>query len=56
MQSTMSLHEEMKRNDKMFIFGEDIADSKGGVLLQPKDLSTAFGTERVFNSPSLKRA
>ena len=46
-----ALHEEMKRNDKMFIFGEDIADKKGGVFTATKGLSTAFGNERVFNSP-----
>jgi len=46
-----ALHEEMKRNDKMYIFGEDIADRKGGVFTATKGLSTAFGEERVFNSP-----
>ncbi|MGB5849466.1 MAG: dehydrogenase E1 component subunit alpha/beta [Ignavibacteriaceae bacterium] len=46
-----ALHEEMKRNDKMFIFGEDIADRKGGVFTATKGLSTSFGDERVFNSP-----
>ncbi|MBM2815155.1 MAG: bkdA [Ignavibacteria bacterium] len=46
-----ALHEEMKRNDKMLIFGEDIADPKGGVFTTTKGLSTAFGQERVFNSP-----
>lgn len=46
-----ALHEEMARNDKMFIFGEDIADGKGGVFTATKGLSTKFGKERVFNSP-----
>ncbi len=46
-----ALNEEMKRNDKMFIFGEDIADGKGGVFTATKGLSTKFGNERVFNSP-----
>jgi 2-oxoisovalerate dehydrogenase E1 component len=46
-----ALHEEMARNDKMFIFGEDIADGKGGVFTATKGLSTKFGNERVFNSP-----
>jgi 2-oxoisovalerate dehydrogenase E1 component len=46
-----AMHEEMKRNDKMYIFGEDIADRKGGVFTATKGLSTAFGEERVFNSP-----
>lgn len=46
-----ALHEEMKFNPKMLIFGEDIADPKGGVFTATKGLSTAFGTDRVFNSP-----
>ncbi len=46
-----ALHEEMAKNDKMFIFGEDIADGKGGVFTATKGLSTKFGEERVFNSP-----
>ncbi|GAB4290657.1 MAG: dehydrogenase E1 component subunit alpha/beta [Ignavibacteriaceae bacterium] len=46
-----ALHEEMELNDKMYIFGEDIADPKGGVFTATKGLSTKFGIERVFNSP-----
>ena len=46
-----ALHEEMKYNPKMLIFGEDIADPKGGVFTATKGLSTSFGEERVFNSP-----
>lgn len=46
-----ALHEEMARNDKMFVFGEDIADGKGGVFTATKGLSTKFGNDRVFNSP-----
>jgi 2-oxoisovalerate dehydrogenase E1 component len=46
-----ALHEEMKRNDKMYIFGEDVADKKGGVFTATKGLSTTFGEKRVFNSP-----
>ena len=46
-----ALHEEMKRNKEMYIFGEDIADRKGGVFTATKGLSTNFGDERVFNSP-----
>jgi len=45
------LHEEMKRNKDMYIFGEDIADLKGGVFTATKGLSTNFGDDRVFNSP-----
>lgn len=46
-----ALHEEMSFNDKMYIFGEDIADGKGGVFTATKGLSTKFGNDRVFNSP-----
>jgi len=45
------LHEEMERNPKMLVFGEDIEDMKGGVFTATKGLSTKFGRERVFNSP-----
>src|SRR3972149_2008201 len=37
-----ALHEEMEKNDEMFIFGEDIADGKGGGLMATKGLSTNF--------------
>ena len=46
-----ALHEEMKENDTIYIFGEDIADGKGGVFTATKGLSTKYGSERVFNSP-----
>ncbi len=46
-----ALHEEMERNPNMIIYGEDIADGKGGVFTATKGLSTKFGDERVFNSP-----
>jgi 2-oxoisovalerate dehydrogenase E1 component len=35
----------------MVIFGQDIADPKGGVFTATKGLSDEFGKERVFNSP-----
>lgn len=46
-----ALHEEMKLNDKIYIFGEDVADRKGGVFTSTKGLSTKFSEERAFNSP-----
>lgn len=46
-----ALHEEMERDPKMLVFGEDIADGKGGVFTATKGLSTKFGKERAFNSP-----
>ncbi|MGB9664330.1 MAG: alpha-ketoacid dehydrogenase subunit alpha/beta [Ignavibacteria bacterium] len=46
-----ALKEEMERHPNMYIFGEDIADPKGGVFTATKGLSSKFGKERVFNSP-----
>mgnify|MGYP000910508646 CR=1 FL=1 len=46
-----ALHEEMAKNEKMIIYGQDIADPKGGVFTATKGLSSTFGNERVFNSP-----
>lgn len=46
-----ALKEEMARNPKMMIFGEDIADPKGGVFTATRGLTNEFGEERVFNSP-----
>jgi 2-oxoisovalerate dehydrogenase E1 component len=46
-----ALQEEMERNEKIYIFGQDISDSKGGVFTATKGLSTRFGNERVFNAP-----
>ena len=46
-----ALHEEMSINDKIYVFGEDVADGKGGVFTATKGLSTKFGKKRVFNSP-----
>ncbi|MFN8549480.1 MAG: thiamine pyrophosphate-dependent enzyme [Candidatus Eisenbacteria bacterium] len=46
-----ALHEEMDRNPKIVVYGEDIEDKKGGVFTATTGLSTKFGTERVWNSP-----
>ena len=46
-----ALHEEMQKNEKMVVYGQDIADPKGGVFTATKGLSDSFGKERVFNSP-----
>ena len=46
-----ALHEEMDRDGDILVFGQDIADGKGGVFTVTKGLSTKFGSERVFNSP-----
>ena len=46
-----ALDEEMKVNNKMVVYGEDIADPKGGVFTATKGLTDKYGKERVFNSP-----
>ncbi|MGE5410180.1 MAG: thiamine pyrophosphate-dependent enzyme [Clostridiales bacterium] len=46
-----ALREEMERNNKIYLFGEDVADNKGGVFSATKGLSSQFGLQRVFNSP-----
>jgi len=35
----------------MFIFGQDVADGKGGVFTATSGLSTRFGLHRCFNAP-----
>ncbi|MDA2935855.1 thiamine pyrophosphate-dependent enzyme [Patescibacteria group bacterium AH-259-L05] len=46
-----ALREEMSRNDKMVVYGQDVADMKGGVFTATKGLTIEFGHDRVFNSP-----
>jgi 2-oxoisovalerate dehydrogenase E1 component len=46
-----ALAEEMERNPKMLIYGEDVAGKKGGVFTATKGLTDKFGEQRVFNSP-----
>ena len=45
-----ALHEEMKWNDKMVVYGQDIAGEKGGVFTATRELSKKYGEDRVFNS------
>jgi len=45
------LREEMERDGKILIWGEDVQDPKGGVFGVTRGLTERFGGTRVFNSP-----
>ena len=51
-----ALSEELEFNDKMLIYGEDVAGDKGGVFTATRGLTKQFGDERVFNSPLAESA
>ena len=46
-----AIREEMSRDKRVIVFGEDVGGVKGGVFGATKELAAEFGDERVFNSP-----
>ena len=46
-----ALDEELSRNDKMLIYGQDVAGGKGGVFTATRGLTDKHGADRVYNSP-----
>ncbi len=46
-----ALKEEMSLNDNVYVFGQDVADGKGGVFTATTGISTKFGKKRCFNAP-----
>lgn len=46
-----ALAEELERNPKMLVYGEDVGGNKGGVFTATRGLTAKFGADRVFNSP-----
>ena len=46
-----AMNEELELNDKLIIYGQDVAGGKGGVFTATKGLTDKFGEDRVFNSP-----
>lgn len=45
------LHEEMKKDPTIIVYGQDVAGGKGGVFGVTRGLTDYFGKERCFNSP-----
>ena len=43
--------EELERDPKVFLIGEDLRDPWGGAYKTTKDISNRFGDERVINTP-----
>jgi 2-oxoisovalerate dehydrogenase E1 component len=46
-----ALAEEMERDERVLVFGQDVAGEKGGVFTATRGLTRRFGRERCFNAP-----
>ncbi len=46
-----ALHEEMARDSRVLVYGEDVAGGKGGVFTVTRNLTAEFGEDRCFNAP-----
>lgn len=46
-----ALDEEMKRDPKIIVFGQDVAHGKGGVFGVTRTLTEKYGVKRCFNTP-----
>lgn len=46
-----TLHRVMAEHDDVIVFGEDVADPKGGVFKASQGLTDTFGDDRSFNTP-----
>ena len=46
-----AMHELMATHDDVAVFGEDVADPKGGVFKATEGLTNTYGTARSFNTP-----
>lgn len=46
-----AMRAELKRDDNVLVFGEDVGEGYGGVFRATADLTEEFGDDRVFNTP-----
>lgn len=46
-----ALDEEMARDERVIVFGEDVAGGKGGVFTATRGLTEKYGADRCYNSP-----
>lgn len=52
----LTLHEEMARDDRVVVIGEDVASAQGGVYGITAGLPEKFGVERVIDTPITESA